>query len=137
MLHMQFNERNSESDRPTSEPGYHFIKEIGNEGYGYVYLFDRGRSGDRTEDYVAGKFVYRSIFGPADDPASGAAYQRALDGLQNFRSLSGESRYLLQVFDVRQRHEAGYFCYMMELADDMESGRRINPYPYRPRTLKN
>ena len=120
-----------------SEAGYRFIKEIGNGGYGYVYLFNRRRSGERNDDYVAGKFVYRHIFGPSDDRASGAAYQRALEGLQNFRSLSGESPYLLRVFDVRQRHGEGYFCYMMELADDMESGRRINPRVYRPRTLKN
>lgn len=38
---------------------------------------------------------------------------------------------------MRQRHDKGYFCYMMELADDLESGRRIDPHVYRPRTLKN
>src|SRR5207245_10520010 len=127
----------SESGRTVAEADYRFIKEIGIGGYGYVYLFNRSRPGERNEDYVAGKFIYRHIFGPSDDHASGAAYQRALEGLQNFRSLSGESPYLLRVFDVRQRHGEGYFCYMMELADDMESGRRINPRVYRPRTLKN
>jgi serine/threonine protein kinase len=134
---MEFKSINPESGRAISVTGYRFIKEIGNGGYGYVYLFDRARPGERNEDYVAGKFVYRDIFGPSEDHASGAAYQRALEGLQNFRSLSGESQYLLRVFDVRQRHEEGYFCYMMELADDMESGRQINPRVYRPRTLKN
>jgi serine/threonine protein kinase len=131
---------NSESRAAKSEAGYNYVKEIGNGGYGYVYLFSRtglnqlNRSGD---DYVAGKFVYRHIFGPSDDPASSAAYQRALEGLQNFQSLSGESHYLLRIFDVRQRHEEGYFCYMMELADDMESDRQVTPSVYKPRTLKN
>jgi len=60
-----------------------------------------------------------------------------LAGLNNFRSLSADSRYLLRVFDVRQRHEEGYFCYMMELADDMELGRDFNPNLYKPKTLKN
>jgi serine/threonine protein kinase len=134
---MQSESIDSAYGRAISQAGYRFIKEIGNGGYGYVYLFNQGRPGERHDDYVAGKFVYRHLFGPSDDQASGAAYQRALEGLQNFRSLSGESQYLLRVFDVRQRHEEGYFCYMMELADDMESGRRIDPRVYRPRTLKN
>jgi len=128
---------NSENRRPKSEPDFRFIKEIGNGGYGHVYLFSSSRPVERNDDYVAGKFVYRNLFGPADDRASGAAYQRALEGLQNFRSLSGESQYLLRIFEVRHRHAEGYFCYMMELADDMESGRRIDPRVYRPRTLKN
>ena len=119
----------------SSQAGYNYIKEIARGGYGYVYLFSRTHHGEN--DYVAGKFVYRHVFGPGDDPASSAAYQRALEGLQNFRSLSGESSYLLRVYDVRQRHDEGYFCYMMELADDMESGRRINPSVYKPKTLKN
>ena len=127
----------SESGRTVSEAGYRFIKEIGNGGYGYIYLLIRDAPGERRDDYVAGKFVYRHIFGPSEDHASGAAYQRALEGLQNFRSLSGESQYLLRIFDVRHRHAEGFFCYMMELADDMESGRRIDPCVYRPRTLKN
>lgn len=125
----------SESGRTVAEAGYGFIKEIGSGGYGQVYLFNR--DGDGAEGYVAGKFVYRHLFGSLEDRAGGAAYQRALEGLQNFRSLSGESPFLLRVFDVRQRHEEGYFCYMMELADDLESGRRIDPRVYRPRTLKN
>ncbi len=127
----------SESGRTVAEAGYRFIKQIGSGGYGCVYLFNRDGPGERNDDYVAGKFVYRHLFGSVDDRVGDAAYQRALEGLQNFRSLSGESPYLLRVFDVRRRHEEGYFCYMMELADDLESGRRIDPCVYRPRTLKN
>jgi serine/threonine protein kinase len=122
--------------KPKPETGYKFIGEIAKGGYGYVYLFRRQSPGD-GENYVAGKFLYRHVFGPPEDPASSAAYQRALEGLQNFRSLGSKSQYLLRIFDVRQRHHEGYFCYMMELADDIKSGRRINPVCYRPRTLKN
>ena len=128
---------NSENRAAKSEAGYNYVKEIGSGGYGYVYLFTRTGMNLLEDGYVAGKFVYRHIFGPSDDPASSAAYQRALEGLQNFRSLSGESRYLLRIFDVRQRHEEGYFCYMMELADDIESKRQVNPSVYKPKTLKN
>src|SRR5690348_8896061 len=92
--------------KPKSEAGYNFISEISKGGYGYVYLFSRQSYGE-GENYVAGKFLYRNIFGPPDDPASSAAYQRALEGLQNFRSLSRQSQYLLHIFDVRQRHQEG------------------------------
>jgi serine/threonine protein kinase len=117
------------------EPGYEYIKEIGSGGYGYVYLL--GNNQNSSQQYVAGKFVYRHIFGFPDDPGASAGYKRALDGLQNFRSVSKQSEYLLRIFDVRERHEEGYFCYMMELADDVEFGHNIDPHTYKPRTLKN
>src|SRR6266481_4596186 len=60
------------------EPGYDYVKEIARGGYGYVYLFSRKQHDQ--QDFVAGKFVYRHIFGPADDSGSTAAYQRALEG---------------------------------------------------------
>jgi len=126
---------NSEVQDLRPEPGYDYVKEIARGGYGYVYLFMRTATDAR--DYVAGKFVYRQSFGAVDHPGSGAAYDRAFEGLQNFRSLSGDSPYLLRLFDVRQRHDEGYFCYMMELADDIESGRTVHPSTYKPRTLKN
>jgi serine/threonine protein kinase len=128
---------NSHSREIQSAPGYDFIREIASGGYGYVYLFRTKQPAQAQHDYVAGKFIYQHIFGAPDDSASNDAYQRAFEGLQNFRSLSGESPYLLRVFDVRQRHEEGYFSYMMELADDIESGRQIDPVAYKPKTLKN
>jgi len=118
---------------PQAASGFHCIKEIASGGYGRVYLFSR----DHEQDYVAGKFVYRHVFGPARDNTSQAAYQRALDGLQNFQSLSGKSAYLLRIFEVLHRHEQGYFYYMMELADDIATGRVIAASTYKPRTLKN
>jgi serine/threonine protein kinase len=133
---MESGPANPDTREARSEAGYDYIREIANGGYGYVYLFSRVGQHRGETGFVAGKFVYRHVFGPADDPASSAAYHRALEGLQNFRSLGAESQYLLRIFDVRQRHEEGYFCYMMELADDMES-RQVNPDVYKPRTLKN
>lgn len=117
---------------PLQERGYECLGEIGRGGYGYVYLLL-----NKTRTYVAGKFVYRDVFGFPHDLAASAGYKRALDGLQNFRSVSKESEYLLRIFDVRERHELGYFCYVMELADDIKTGRNINRDTYRPRTLKN
>jgi serine/threonine protein kinase len=132
-----FESTNSKTPETRSEAGYDYIREIARGGYGYVYLFKRTRQDSAESEYVAGKFVYRHIFGPPDHPGSTATYRRAFEGLQNFRSLSKESPYLLRIFDVRQRHDEGYFCYMMELADDTESGRQIEPRIYKPKTLKN
>ncbi|MCI0745954.1 MAG: protein kinase [Verrucomicrobia subdivision 3 bacterium] len=123
----------SEMQKFEAETGYQYVRKIASGGYGHVYLF--ARKGKNQPEYVAAKFVYREIFGPPDDRGSASAYQRALEGLQNFRSVSTESQYLLRIFDVHQRHDDGYFCYMMELADDVVSGRSITPGVYRPRTL--
>src|SRR5438105_5056032 len=60
------------------EPGYDYVKEIARGGYGYVYLFVRIQSGGK--DYVAGKFIYRHLFGPSDEGSSVTAYERALEG---------------------------------------------------------
>jgi serine/threonine protein kinase len=119
------------------ENSYEHIKEIGRGGYGQVHLFRRRhRSGNA--DYVAGKFVYRQMFGPEDDPASAAAYERTVSGLENFRTLSTDSPYVLRIFDVWQRHAEGCFGYMMELADDLlGTGSELDPIRYRPRTLKH
>jgi serine/threonine protein kinase len=120
-----------------AEADYDYIKEIGRGGYGYVYLFRRKETGEGNEEaYCAGKFVYRHVFGPPDDGPSTEAYERAFRGLQNFQSLGGFSKDLLRILYVRQRHEEGYFCYMMELADDVKTGRQIDPDTYQPRTLK-
>ena len=118
-----------------SESGYNYVREIGSGGYGDVYLFSR--TPPELQEYVAGKFIYRDAFAFRGDGGSDSAYERAFEGLQKFRSLTAESPYLLRIFEVRQRDEEGYFCYMMELADDLESGRRIDTVRYKPRTLKN
>jgi serine/threonine protein kinase len=125
----------SETTSSQREAGYECVREIGRGGYGYVYLLSR--ISHRPQEYVAGKFVYRDVFEVAADDRTDSAYQRAFEGLQKFRSLTEESPYLLRIFEVRQHHEEGYFCYMMELADDLESGRHVEPAHYKPRTLKN
>jgi serine/threonine protein kinase len=116
-----------------AEPGYKCIADIGSGGYGRVYLFSRASAGSR--DYVAGKFVYRDVFESTGNDGSDSAYERAFEGLRRFRSLTSESPYLLRIFDVRQR--LGYFCYFMELADDVVSGRAVDPRQYKPKSLKN
>ncbi len=116
-----------------AEPGYECIADIGSGGYGRVYLFSRASAG--SPDYVAGKFVYRDVFESTGNDDSDSAYARAFEGLRRFRSLTSESPHLLRIFDVRQR--PGYFCYFMELADDLVSGRTIDPSQYKPKSLKN
>jgi hypothetical protein len=91
--------------RIPAEQGYDFVRDIASGGYGTVSLFRRREASPTVDDYVAVKFVYRHVFGPPEDASGAASYQRASEGLQNFRSLSRASPYLLRIFEVRQRHE--------------------------------
>jgi serine/threonine protein kinase len=133
---MRLDRTDSDQGEILAEEGYDYVKEIARGGYGRVCLLRRVQGNGMQSEYVAGKFIYRDIFGLPGDTNGEAAYQRAIDGLRNFRSLSGEAQYLLRIFDVREHHDEGYFCYMMELADDLNLGRRVDPNVYKPRTLK-
>lgn len=126
----------TESQTLTPLPGYEHVREIAQGGYGFVHLFKRSDATATEGRFVAGKFVYRHQFLQPNGGES-AGYRRAHKGLENFRSLTMDSPHLLRIHDVHQRHDEGYFCYLMELADDLVNGTDIDPASYRPRTLKN
>lgn len=98
------------------------LRSIGKGGYGEVWLCK-----DAVGRFRAAKFVYRDRF---DDVQP---YQREFGGLQKFARLNHPR--LLRVFHVSIDDEAGYFYYVMELADDEHSGQEIKPDKYSPRTL--
>jgi serine/threonine protein kinase len=43
----------------------------------------------------------------------------------------------VDILQVGRREQAGYFYYVMELADDQDSGQQIDPSRYVPKTLAN
>lgn len=108
-----------------SQPDYEVLQLIGRGGYGEVYL-TRGRNGA----YHAVKVVYRVNF---DDDRP---YEREYNGIVKFEPVSRRSASQLQILHVGRRDSAGYFYYLMELADDMASGRTIHSDTYQPHTLK-
>jgi hypothetical protein len=120
---------------PLSEPGahappadldYEAIRLIGRGGYGDVWLVR-----DRAGGYFACKVVYRESF-RNDRP-----YEREYEGIQKFEPVSQSNESQVKILHVGRRDEAGYFYYIMELADDVASSAPIDAASYVPRTLRS
>jgi serine/threonine protein kinase len=107
---------------------YELLHSIGKGGYGEVFLA-RSKEGQM----VAIKVVYRASF-PADDDRP---YEREYHGVCKFERISHLSESQLQILHVGRRDSIGCFYYVMEAADDLNSGRDIRPETYVPRTLKS
>jgi len=75
--------------------------------------------------------VYRVTFDDSEP------YEREYRGIQKFEPISHLSESQLQVIHVGRRDEAGYFYYIMELADDVVAGQNIDPRNYSPHTLQS
>ncbi len=100
------------------------IRRIGKGAYGEVWLARNAIGSLR-----AVKVVKRSTF--ADE----GAYQREFKGLRSFEPISRNYAGFVQILQVGENAAAGYFYYVMELADDVKTGQRIAPNAYVPRTL--
>src|SRR5262245_5100329 len=101
---------------PPSIPDFELLGQIGRGSYGEVWLA-RGVTGI----FRAVKIVWRDRF-PDAEP-----FEREFRGLKEFAAISlGESAQLA-LLHVGRNVAAGYFYYVMELADDAERGRAIDP----------
>jgi len=106
-------------------PGYELIHPPFGEGaYGKVWLA-------RTKDgqWRALKVIYLANF--EDHPAP---YEREFDGIKKYQPLSSQHPGLLRVDFVSEKR-AGYFYYVMELADALAPGWEADPAAYQPRDL--
>jgi eukaryotic-like serine/threonine-protein kinase len=63
------------------------------------------------------------------------SFQSELDGVHKFEPVSRLHDGLVDILQVGGSDAAGYFYYVMELADDIKSGQMIDPERYVPRTL--
>lgn len=104
---------------------YDLIRRIGQGSYGDVWLA-RGLTGN----YRAIKVVWRDRF-PDAEP-----FEREFNGLKKFMSAALPESSQLALLHVGQNESAGFFYYVMELADDVELGREVRPATYAPLTLK-
>lgn len=112
------------ADKPTISD-YEMVGLIGRGAYGDVWLA-RGLTGI----YRAVKVVWRNRFSEA------APYDREFRGLSEFAPISLNMPGQLALLHIGRNETGGYFYYVMELADDVESGGEIRPKQYVPHTLR-
>jgi serine/threonine protein kinase len=102
------------------------IRLIGRGSYGEVWL---ARMTDSS--LCATKIVRRESFNDE------RPYEREFNGIQKFAPLSRSYDSQLRILQVGRDDRNGFFFYVMELADDQQSGRAIVPEQYAPRTLRS
>lgn len=110
---------------PPRIPDYELLRLIGSGSYGDVWLA-RGITGV----FRAVKIVWRDRF---TDPRP---YEREFSGITRFAAISVREPSQLALLHAGRDSVAGYFYYVMELADDAATGRTIDPEHYVPLTLR-
>lgn len=100
------------------------IRMIGRGAYGEVWM---ARS--VTGALRAVKVVRREDY---DYPES---FEREFEAIKKYEPISRKHPGLVSVLQVGRNDEAGFYYYIMELADDLERGRDIDPATYRAHSL--
>ena len=103
---------------------HELIRRIGRGAYGEVWL-----ARNTVGMLQAVKIVHRGTF---DRPGP---YEREFRGIEKFMPISRSHPGFVHILHVGRDDEKGLFYYMMELADDVTTGRTITPETYTPRTL--
>jgi serine/threonine protein kinase/lipoprotein NlpI len=106
-------------------PDHKLLRCIGRGAYGEVWLASSVMGACR-----AVKIVWRRSF-ETDRP-----FEREFAGIQKFEPVSRSHDGLVDILHVGRNDEAGYFFYVMELADDVQTGAQVDPDRYQPRTLQ-
>ena len=107
-------------------PDHEVLRKIGGGAYGEVWLA-RGVTGALR----AVKAVYREDF---EDTRG---FEREFEGILKFEPMSRDHPALVNILHVgRSPDNVSFYYYVMELGDDVRTGRDINPIEYEPRTLR-
>lgn len=105
-------------------PEHELIRLIGSGSSGQVWLAKNSMGFFR-----AVKIVYESSF------RHRRPFDREFAGILNFEPVSRLHQGLVDILQVGRNDTFGYFYCVMELADDVATGREVNPDDYHPRTL--
>ncbi|MFO1448267.1 MAG: protein kinase [Opitutaceae bacterium] len=117
------------SIRETADPGpsipdYELVRVVGRGSYGDVWL---ARS--VTGAWRAIKVVWRDRFSNPEP------FEREFRGLKEFTEFSLGESLQMALLHVGRNDASGFFYYVMELADDADRDRHIDPSTYVPLTL--
>src|SRR5436309_781872 len=112
------------SPSPPEIPDHDLLRCIGRGTYGEVWL-----AKNVVGTYRAVKIVQRQSF------HDGSRFEREFAGTRRFEPVSRSHPGFVQVLHIGRNERAGYFYSIMELADDLISGQKIDPNTYSPRNL--
>src|SRR5579871_2179542 len=118
------NQDTTASLSPPPIPEHDLVRPIGNGSGGTVWLARNAMGTFRAVKIVR-----------AESSRRGQSFQSELDGVHKFEPVSRLHDGLVDILQVGGSDAAGYFYYVMELADDIQSGQMIIPERYVPRTL--
>jgi serine/threonine protein kinase len=100
------------------------LRMIARGAFGEVWLA-RGVTGA----YRAVKVVWREDY---EQPES---FEREFEAVKHYEPVSRKHPGLVSVLQVGRSDTEGFYYYVMELADDLSTGRDIDPATYKPHTL--
>lgn len=109
---------------PPSIPEHELIRPIGSGGGGTVWL-----ARNALGTFRAVKIIQ------AESSRRGRSFQIELNGVHKFEPVSRLHDGLVDILQVGGSDAAGYFYYVLEVADDIHTGQAIDPERYVPRTL--
>ncbi len=116
-----------DSSNTPSIPNFEVLGRIGGGAYGEVYL---ARS--VTGMYRAVKTVRREDF------EYEKTFEREFDGIQHYEKVSQNHPGLVDVLHVGRDDDAGFYYYVMELADDeSDDSGEVDPESYKAKTLSS
>ncbi|MFT5469910.1 MAG: hypothetical protein ACI8UO_005033 [Verrucomicrobiales bacterium] len=123
----QFRTRNSATQRDApSIPDHEVLRQIGHGSFGEVWLAKAV-----TGVFRAVKVIHREDFDRERD------FEREFEAIKKYEPISRQHPGLVHVLQVGRDDELGIYYYIMEVADDLDTGPEIDPDTYTPFTFRS